>query len=61
MIPINLQAAAKNGAKSPNMVGVGEAGEPAYTLNASDQHAVAHSLRANGFDASEDGTGQGTV
>ena len=25
-----------------------------------DQHAVAHSLRAEGFDASEDGTGRGT-
>ena len=30
-----------------------------YTLNATEQHAVAHTLRAEGFDASEDGTGRG--
>lgn len=33
-----------------------------YTLNCTEQHAVsvAHTLRADGFDASEDGTGRGT-
>jgi DNA (cytosine-5)-methyltransferase 1 len=97
VIPINMQAAAKCGAKSPNMLGIGQPGDPAMTVNASDQHAVAipngvcigfdskqggdtqlgatenlcpplkgqdrhavaHSLRADGFDASEDGTGRG--
>ena len=91
-IPINMQAAAKNGKKSPNMLGIGKAGDPSMTVNASDQHAVAigfdskqggdtqlgatvqgmpplkgmarhavaHSLKADGFDASEDGTGRGT-
>jgi DNA (cytosine-5)-methyltransferase 1 len=41
-IPINMQAAAKNGAKSPNMMGVWNPGDPAPTVNASDRHAVAH-------------------
>lgn len=40
-IPINMQAAAKNGKKSPNMLGVGKDGDPAPTLGASDIHAVA--------------------
>lgn len=40
-IPINMQAAAKNGKKSPNGYGVGEPGDPAPTLGANDQHAVA--------------------
>jgi len=31
-----------------------------FTLTKADVHAVAHSLRADGFDASEDGTGPGT-
>jgi DNA (cytosine-5)-methyltransferase 1 len=39
-IPINMQAAGKNGKKSPNMLGVGNPGDPAMTVNASDQHAV---------------------
>jgi len=68
VIPINMQAAAKNGAKSPNALVVGQPGDPAHTVNASDQHAVAvpeanvvaHSLTGEGFDASEDGTGRGT-
>lgn len=36
--------------------------EACYTLNCVDQHAVAvtHSLRGEGFDAIEDGTGRGT-
>jgi DNA (cytosine-5)-methyltransferase 1 len=40
-IPINMQAAAKNGVKSPNMLGVGDDGEPFPTLGANDIHAVA--------------------
>src|SRR5690606_37408114 len=35
-------------------------GGPMYTLNATEQHAVAYTLRAEGHDASEDGTGRGT-
>lgn len=31
-----------------------------FTLNTTDVHAIAHTLRADGFDASEDGTGRGT-
>jgi DNA (cytosine-5)-methyltransferase 1 len=31
-----------------------------YTLNCTEQHAVTHTLRGEGFDASEDGTGRGT-
>ena len=31
-----------------------------YTLTTNEVHAVAHSLRGEGFDASEDGTGRGT-
>ncbi|WP_455387417.1 DNA cytosine methyltransferase [Petrachloros mirabilis] len=31
-----------------------------YTLTKTDIHAVAHTLRGEGFDASEDGTGRGT-
>ena len=30
-----------------------------FTLNCTEVHAVSHSLRADGFDASEDGTGRG--
>jgi len=39
----------------------GSPGDPMFTLSGS-QHgvAIAHSLRADGFDASEDGTGRGT-
>lgn len=45
VIPINMQAAAKTGKKSPNMLGIGELGDPAMTVNASDQHAVAIPLQ----------------
>jgi len=41
-------------------LGIAEAGEPMFTLQSSAIHGVAHSLRADGFDASEDGTGRGT-
>lgn len=91
-IPINMQAAGKNGVRPPNGCGVGKDGDPAPTLGASDRHAVftldvatplmsggdtdgshgarsgdrkddnlvAYALRAEGFDASEDGTSRGT-
>ena len=34
--------------------------ECSFTLNRTDVHGVAHSLRADSFDASEDGTGRRT-
>lgn len=41
--------------------GVGVQADIAYTLEArAEVQAVAHALRAGGFDASEDGTGRGT-
>lgn len=54
-----------------NGLGVGRDGDPAPTLTKGDKHAVAyspatcitgevtHTLKAEGFDASEDGTGRG--
>jgi hypothetical protein len=38
--------------------GIGAPGDPMYSLQARHQHGVAHTLRAEGFDASEDGTGR---
>lgn len=46
--------------KDQNGLGVGDEGDPMYTLDQASQHGVAHTLRADGFDASEDGTGRGT-
>lgn len=40
--------------------GIGNPGDPMYTLQAEHQHGVAHTLRAEGCDAGEDGTGRGT-
>ena len=51
--------------KSQNGVGVGEVADPMYTLDRGSQHAVCitgditHTLKADGFDGSEDGTGRG--
>lgn len=65
-IPIHDQAtrnAGKRGDKQDgkgNGLGVGKPGDPAPTLTKGDKHAIAHSLRGVGFDASEDGTGRGT-
>jgi DNA (cytosine-5)-methyltransferase 1 len=63
MIPARaIQGAAtrENPESGPDGIGVSSAGA-AYTLEArSEVQAVAHSLRADGFDASEDGTGRGT-
>ena len=42
-----MQAAAKNGKKSPNMLGIRKSGDPAFTVNASDQHAVAFRTAGN--------------
>ena len=38
--PINMQAAIKNGTKSPNGLGIGNDGDPSPTLGANDRHAV---------------------
>ncbi|MFN7881444.1 MAG: DNA cytosine methyltransferase, partial [bacterium] len=48
-------------------IGVGQSGDPMFTLQAGAQHGVAvcatgevfHALTSDGFDASEDGTGRG--
>lgn len=66
-IPI-LEAGARTGVSTTDIragIGIGEAGDPMFTLQSSKQHAVCvtgsvtHTLRAEGFDASEDGTGRG--
>lgn len=51
--------------KSQNGLGVGSSSDPMYTLDQASQHAVCvtgditHTLKADGFDGSEDGTGRG--
>lgn len=40
-------------------MGIGNEGDPMFTLLAGAVHGVAHTLRGEGFDASEDGTGRG--
>lgn len=54
-LPINMQAATKNGAKSPNMLGIGNDGDPAPTLGANDKHAVAYRTNAAGQVDAQDG------
>ena len=58
--PTPIQSVATVREKKQNGIGIGRPGDPMFTVTARDQHAVAHSLRADGFDASEDGTGRGT-
>lgn len=41
-------------------IGIGAEGDSMYTLQAGAVHGVAHTLKAEGFDASEHGTGRGT-
>ena len=48
------------GASGANGAGIGKAGDPSFTLDTTGHQGVAHSLRGDGFDASEDGTGRGT-
>ena len=88
-----LEAGARTGKSTDDIragIGIGEAGDPMFSLQSRKQHAIAeitgtmvsrergggggpeqgngamegfvvsHSLRADGFDASEDGTGRGT-
>src|SRR5690606_35055503 len=51
--------------KDQNGLGIVAGDEPMYTLDQASQHAVCvtgditHTLKAEGFDASEDGTGRG--
>jgi len=47
------------GRDGQNGVGIGNADDPMYSLLAGACHGVAHTLRGEGHDASEDGTGRG--
>jgi DNA (cytosine-5)-methyltransferase 1 len=64
LLAIPIQEPGKRTGRSTNDrgvgIGIGESGDSMYTLQAGAVHGVAHSLRAEGFDASEDGTGRGT-
>lgn len=61
-LPINMQAATKCGDKSPNMLGIGNDGDPAPTMGANDKHAVAFKIRGGcegggkGYLGSEEST-----
>lgn len=66
-IPI-LEAGARTGTSTTDIragMGVGQPGDPMFTLQSGKQHAVCvtgdvtHTLKAEGFDASEGGTGRG--
>lgn len=58
---IPIQEIGKRQSGNPmNGVGHGKDGDLMHTLQSTAVHGVAHSLRATGFDASEDGTGRGT-
>lgn len=63
-IPVTpiLEAGARQGTKADprDGIGIGKPGDPMFTLQAGKHHAVTHALTAEGFDASEDGTGRGT-
>jgi DNA (cytosine-5)-methyltransferase 1 len=63
-IPLDLRNATRDPEKHDEQnrqgCGVGAVGEPAPTLTKEFVPGIAHSLRADGFDASEDGTGRGT-
>jgi len=48
-----------SGAENSNGAGIGREGDPMFTLDTTSAHAIAHTLRGEGFDASEDGTGRG--
>ena len=63
-IPIDLRNALRDAEKHDEQnrqgCGVGVHGEPCSTLTKEFVPGVAHSIRGDGFDASEDGTGRGT-
>jgi len=50
----------QNATRGQDQNGLGIGGDVMFTLDQGSQHAVAHPLRAEGFDASKDGTGRGT-
>ena len=50
----------QNATRGEDQNGLGVGGDVMFTLDQASQHAVAHSLRGEGFNASEDGTGRGT-
>lgn len=50
LIPIDMQQAIKNGKVSGNGMGIGKPGDPAYTVNASNHHAVAIAFAQNTRD-----------
>jgi DNA (cytosine-5)-methyltransferase 1 len=59
--PIPLQYAEQLGReKRQNGMGIGDPGNPMFTLECRQAHGIAYALRGDGFDASEDGTGRGT-
>jgi DNA (cytosine-5)-methyltransferase 1 len=69
-IPIDMRQASRGGTMTNNRVtgssggapgtGIGEDGDPSFTIARSHVPAFAHSLSSVGADASEDGTGRGT-
>ena len=60
VVAIQAGAAKENPDIGPDGMGCREGG-PAYTIEArSEVQMIAHTLRGEGFDASEDGTGRGT-
>lgn len=64
LLAIPIQEPGKRTGRSTNDrgvgIGIGQEGDSMYTLQAGAVHGVAHTLKAEGFDASEDGTGRGT-
>ncbi len=57
--PINTQIAMRHEKLGHGTgMGIGDESDPSFTLQANHSHAVAHTLRGEGFDASEDGTGR---
>ena len=64
IVTIPIQNATRG--KDQNGLGIGQNGDPQYTLDQGSQHAVAiggditHTLTGEGHDASEDGSGRGT-
>lgn len=58
LLPVTIPI--QNATRGQDQNGLGIGGDVMFTLDQGSQHAVAHSLRAEGFDASKDGTGRGT-
>ncbi|MDE2104097.1 MAG: DNA cytosine methyltransferase [Patescibacteria group bacterium] len=60
IVPIQEICGRRGKQRSRAGLGIGDDGDPMFCLQVEHQHGVAHTLRAEGFDASEDGTGRGT-